>query len=54
MLTRSVYDTIFKIFRQIDDNHTRKYGGMGLGLSIVKRIIEIKINDLNEVLKKYL
>ena len=40
-IDKTHHDTIFKMFRQIDDNHTRKYGGMGLGLSIVKRIIEI-------------
>ncbi len=40
-IDKKQHDAIFKIFRQLDDNHTRKYGGMGLGLSIVKRIIEI-------------
>lgn len=35
------HEAIFNIFRQIDDTHTRKFGGMGLGLSIAKKTIEI-------------
>ncbi len=34
------FDAIFNIFRQIDDTHTRKFGGMGIGLSIAKKTIE--------------
>jgi PAS domain S-box-containing protein len=34
------HDAIFNIFRQIDDTHTRKFGGMGIGLSIAKKTIE--------------
>jgi PAS domain S-box-containing protein len=34
-------DVIFNIFRQIDDTHTRKYGGAGIGLSIAKKIVEM-------------
>ncbi len=35
------HDVIFNIFRQIDDSHTRKYSGTGIGLSIAKRIVEM-------------
>ena len=31
------HEAIFNLFRQIDDTHTRKFGGMGIGLSIVKK-----------------
>jgi two-component system sensor histidine kinase/response regulator len=33
-------DIIFEPFRQLDGSATRKYGGAGLGLSLVKQIIE--------------
>jgi CheY-like chemotaxis protein len=35
------HDAIFNIFRQIDDTHTRKFGEMGIGLSIAKKTVEI-------------
>jgi PAS domain S-box-containing protein len=40
-IDRKNHEAIFNIFRQIDDTHTRKFGGMGLGLSIAKKTIEI-------------
>jgi PAS domain S-box-containing protein len=40
-IDKKYHEIIFNIFRQIDDTHTRKYGGAGIGLSIVKRIVEI-------------
>jgi PAS domain S-box-containing protein len=40
-IDKSYHDVIFNIFRQIDDTHTRKAGGMGIGLSIVKRTVEM-------------
>ncbi|MDD4604512.1 MAG: PAS domain S-box protein [Bacteroidales bacterium] len=34
-------DIIFERFRQVDDTHTRKHGGVGLGLSISKEIARL-------------
>ncbi len=33
--------TIFNEFRQLDNAHTRRYGGAGLGLAISRRLIEL-------------
>ena len=32
---------IFEIFRQVDDSHSRKYEGIGIGLSVVKKLVEM-------------
>ncbi|TAL61067.1 MAG: PAS domain-containing hybrid sensor histidine kinase/response regulator [Bacteroidetes bacterium] len=40
-INKKHHDVIFKLFRQIDDTHTRRFKGMGIGLSIVKKIIEL-------------
>ncbi|MBK7627576.1 MAG: PAS domain S-box protein [Bacteroidales bacterium] len=34
------HEVIFNTFRQLDDTHSRKFGGMGIGLSISKKLIE--------------
>ena len=40
-IDKSYHEVIFNIFRQIDDTHTRKVEGMGIGLSIAKKTIEM-------------
>ncbi len=40
-IDKNYHDAIFNIFRQIDDTHTRKFGGMGIGLSIAKKTVEL-------------
>lgn len=38
---------IFNIFRQIEEDNTRKYGGIGLGLSITKGLLELLGGNIN-------
>jgi len=40
-IEREQYDVIFNIFRQVDDTHSRKYGGTGIGLTIAKKLTGI-------------
>jgi PAS domain S-box-containing protein len=39
--------TIFDSFEQAEDNTTNKYGGTGLGLTIVKKLVELKGGELS-------
>jgi len=40
-IDKKYHETIFNIFRQVDDTPTRKFGGMGIGLSISKKSVEL-------------
>ncbi len=37
---RELHDKVFERFYQVDGSLTRKYGGVGIGLAVVKQIIE--------------
>jgi PAS domain S-box-containing protein len=38
---------VFELFRQADASSTREYGGLGFGLSIVRRIVEMHGGDVS-------
>lgn len=40
-IPESQFQVIFDFFHQIDNSHTRLYGGMGLGLRAVKKTLEL-------------
>lgn len=45
-IPQALQDTLFQPFVQIDGSNTRKYGGVGLGLSICRRLIKLMSGDI--------
>ncbi len=42
----ALQDTLFQPFVQADGSNTRKYGGVGLGLSICRRLVKLMSGDI--------
>ncbi|RAJ17753.1 7TM diverse intracellular signaling domain-containing protein [Olleya aquimaris] len=45
-MTTEVKNKIFESFNQMKNNHKRKFGGIGLGLTIVKKLVHLFGGDL--------
>lgn len=40
-ISKEKHEFVFDIFRQVEDSHTRIYGGTGIGLSIARKLTEL-------------
>jgi two-component system sensor histidine kinase/response regulator len=45
-IPEDLQNTLFQPFVQVDGSNTRKYGGVGLGLSICRRLIKLMSGDI--------
>lgn len=45
-MSPAIQETLFQPFVQADGSNTRKYGGVGLGLSICRRLVKLMSGDL--------
>jgi len=46
-IEKNQINDIFKSFRQVDGQSTRKYGGTGLGLTITKKLVELMDGNIS-------
>ncbi|HEY4789496.1 MAG TPA: ATP-binding protein, partial [Bacteroidales bacterium] len=48
-ISKDKHHVVFDSFRQVDDSHSRKHGGLGIGLAISKKIAEVLKGSLTFV-----
>ncbi len=46
-ISEDIQDSLFQPFTQVDGSYTRKYQGAGLGLSIVRRLVELMQGNIS-------